>query len=85
MSISCVRVKVTDNLILSLRYQPRHNVLISSSWGAPKAFTKGFNPAQVGEGLYGKELYVYDWTTRKLKQTLDLGSTGLIPLEVRAF
>ncbi|GAQ79370.1 selenium-binding protein [Klebsormidium nitens] len=64
-------------------YQPRHNVLISSSWGAPKAFTKGFNPAHVGEGLYGQELYVYDWTHRTLKQKLDLGGTGLIPLEIR--
>ena len=23
-------------------YQPRHNVMISSEWGAPSAFTKGF-------------------------------------------
>lgn len=56
--------------------------MISSSWGAPSAFTKGFNPAQVAEGLYGRELYVYEWPGGKLKQTLDLGNTGLIPLEV---
>ena len=24
-------------------YQPRHNVMISSEWGAPKAFMKGFD------------------------------------------
>ncbi|CAM6113589.1 unnamed protein product [Calypogeia fissa] len=64
-------------------YQPRFNTMISSSWGAPSAFTKGFNPAQVAEGLYGKELYVYEWPGGKLKQTLDLGNTGLIPLEIR--
>lgn len=56
--------------------------MISSSWGAPSAFTKGFNPAHVAEGLYGKQLFVYDWPGGKLKQTMDLGNTGLIPLEV---
>ena len=24
-------------------YQPAHNVMISSEWGAPKAFMKGFD------------------------------------------
>ena len=31
-------------------YQPRHNVMISSEWGAPNSFKKGFNPADVQEG-----------------------------------
>jgi len=31
-------------------YQPRHNVMISSEWGAPWAIKAGFNPAQVAEG-----------------------------------
>lgn len=57
--------------------------MISSSWGAPKAFCKGFNPAHVADGLYGQHLFVYDWPEGTLKQTLDLGNTGLIPLEVR--
>ncbi|KAJ7548278.1 hypothetical protein O6H91_07G005500 [Diphasiastrum complanatum] len=64
-------------------YQPRHKTMISSSWGAPAAFTKGFNPQHVAEGLYGQHLFVYDWPEGTLKQTLDLGSSGLIPLEVR--
>ncbi|KAG6553077.1 hypothetical protein Mapa_005414 [Marchantia paleacea] len=64
-------------------YQPRHKTMISSSWGAPSAFTKGFNPAHVAEGLYGKQLFLYDWPGGKLKQTMDLGNTGLIPLEIR--
>lgn len=63
-------------------YQPRHNTMISSSWGAPLAFSKGFNPQHVAEGLYGRHLYVYSWPSGELKQTLDLGNTGLIPLEV---
>jgi len=63
-------------------YQPRHNTMISSSWGAPAAFTKGFNPQHVSDGLYGRHLHVYSWPNGELKQTLDLGSTGLLPLEV---
>lgn len=56
--------------------------MISSSWGAPAAFTKGFNLEDVSNGLYGRHLYVYSWPGGELKQTLDLGSTGLLPLEV---
>lgn len=29
------------------RYQPYHDVLVSTAWGAPKEFFKGFNPANV--------------------------------------
>ncbi|KAJ7570579.1 hypothetical protein O6H91_01G127000 [Diphasiastrum complanatum] len=64
-------------------YQPRLKTMISSSWGAPAAFTKGFNPQHVAEGLYGQHLFVYDWPEGILRQTMDLGSSGLIPLEVR--
>ena len=31
-------------------YQPRHNVMISSEWGSPKAFLSGFNPEHVQNG-----------------------------------
>ncbi|XP_021749258.1 selenium-binding protein 1-like [Chenopodium quinoa] len=64
-------------------YQPRHKTMISSSWGAPLAFSKGFNPQHVSEGLYGRHLFVYSWPDGELKQTLDLGNTGLLPLEIR--
>lgn len=63
-------------------YQPRLNVMISTSWGAPKAFSKGFNPAEVPDH-YGNELYVWDWAARKRVQTIKLGPKGLIPLEIR--
>lgn len=35
-------------------YQPRHNVLMSTEWGAPKALADGFNPTDVerGEGAF---------------------------------
>ena len=31
-------------------YQPRHNVMISSGWGDPRAFLNGFNPQDVADG-----------------------------------
>jgi len=64
-------------------YQPRHNVMISSEWGAPKAFVGGFNPAHIAEGHYGRHLYVWNWKEREVIQTIDLGEEGLIPLELR--
>uniref|UniRef100_A0A672QDN3 Methanethiol oxidase n=1 Tax=Sinocyclocheilus grahami TaxID=75366 RepID=A0A672QDN3_SINGR len=64
-------------------YQPRHNVMISTEWGAPKALGNGFNPADVKTGHYGQCLHVWDWTTHKRIQTLDLGEEGAVPLEIR--
>lgn len=56
--------------------------MIGTSWGAPSAFTQGFIPQHVSEGLYGRYLNVFSWPDGELKQTVDLGDTGLIPLEV---
>nr|XP_043634106.1 selenium-binding protein 1-like [Erigeron canadensis] len=64
-------------------YQPRHKTMISTSWGAPAAFTQGFNLQHVSDGLYGRHLHVYNWPEGELKQTIDLGSNGLLPLEIR--
>ncbi|KAJ3708609.1 hypothetical protein LUZ61_012314 [Rhynchospora tenuis] len=64
-------------------YQPRHKTMISSSWGAPCAFSKGFDLQHVKDGLYGRHLSVYSWPDGELKQTLDLGDSGLLPLEIR--
>ncbi|KAL6009331.1 Selenocysteine insertion sequence-binding protein 2 [Asimina triloba] len=57
--------------------------MISSSWGAPAAFTKGFDLQHVSDGLYGRHLHVYSFPDGELKQTMDLGDTGLLPLEIR--
>lgn len=37
-------------------YQPRHNVMVSTEWGAPKALGHGFNPAHLKEGGSGNIL-----------------------------
>ena len=34
-------------------------------------------------GKYGSSLNFWNWTTRTLEKTLDLGPEGLVPLEVR--
>lgn len=64
-------------------YQPRHNVMVSSEWGAPKTFYPGFDLNDVGAGKYGRHLHFWDWQKHDLVESVDLGDEGLIPLEVR--
>jgi len=64
-------------------YQPRHNVMISTEWGAPWAIRSGFKEEHVAQGHYGQHLNVWNWTTHELMQRIDLGSDGLNPLEIR--
>ena len=64
-------------------YQPRLNVMVSSEWAAPNTFGPGFKLEDVKAGKYGQCLQFWDWKARKIGQTLDLGSEGMIPLEVR--
>lgn len=64
-------------------YQPRHNVMVSSEWGAPKTYYPGFDLDDVTAGNYGHHLHFWDWSQHKIIQSVDLGTEGLIPLEVR--
>jgi selenium-binding protein 1 len=64
-------------------YQPRHNVMVSSEWAAPKTYLPGFRVDEVKAGKYGRQIHFWDWSARKIVQTEDLGDSGLIPLEVR--
>ena len=64
-------------------YQPRKNVLVSSEFGEPNAFEPGFDLDDVGAGRYGSRLHFWNLAERTLEQTIDLGETGLVPLEVR--
>ncbi|WP_254544227.1 selenium-binding family protein [Halomarina pelagica] len=64
-------------------YQPRHNVMISTEWAAPKTYYPGFDLEDVEAGKYGRKLHVWDWENRTVEQTIDLGEEGMIPLEVR--
>jgi selenium-binding protein 1 len=64
-------------------YQPRHNVMVTSEWGAPNTIKDGFKLDDVKAGRYGRHLNFWDWADRRLIQSIDLGDAGLIPLEVR--
>ena len=64
-------------------YQPRKNVLISSEWAAPNTFQDGFKLEDVGAGKYGHRIHFWDLARHAHMQTVDLGETGMIPLEVR--
>jgi len=63
-------------------YQPRHNVMVSSEWAAPKTFAPGPNFDDVAAGKYGQKIHLWDWKERKIRQSFDLGAAA-IPLEVR--
>ncbi|MHC4176767.1 MAG: selenium-binding protein SBP56-related protein, partial [Planctomycetota bacterium] len=62
---------------------PRLNVMVSSEWAAPNTFGPGFKLEDVEAGKYGRRLHFWDWHQRRIRQTVDLGPEGLIPLEVR--
>lgn len=64
-------------------YQPYHDVMISTEWGAPKVIKKGFDPTVDVSKYYGQSLNFFSWSKRELIQSIDLGSDGLTPLEVR--
>jgi selenium-binding protein 1 len=64
-------------------YQPRHNIMVSSEWGAPKTYYPGFDLADVEAGNYGQQVHFWDWEKRDIIETFDLGGEGLIPLELR--
>jgi methanethiol oxidase len=64
-------------------YQPRHNVMVSSEWGAPNTFSKGFKLDDVKAGKYGQQIHFWDWEKRSIVKSANLGAAGLIPLEVR--
>ncbi|XP_066156957.1 methanethiol oxidase [Euwallacea fornicatus] len=66
-------------------YQPYHDVMVSTEWGAPKIWKRGFHPDddQIPDA-YGQNLNFYSWSKRELVQTIDLGKEdGVAPLEVR--
>jgi methanethiol oxidase len=64
-------------------YQPRKDVLVSSEFGEPNAYESGFDIDDVTAGRYGHRLHFWNLAERKLEQTVELGDSGLIPLEVR--
>ncbi|XP_055296101.1 methanethiol oxidase [Sitodiplosis mosellana] len=65
-------------------YQPHFDVLVASEWGAPKLFKRGFKMSDIENPKeYGRTLNFYRLSDHKLFQTIDLGTDGITPLEVR--
>ncbi|MEM8636405.1 MAG: selenium-binding family protein [Pseudomonadota bacterium] len=64
-------------------YQPRHNMMVSSEWGAPNTFLPGFDLEDVGAEKYGHSIHFWDFKAKKIEKSVDLGEEGMIPLEVR--
>ena len=64
-------------------YQPRKNALVSSEFGEPNAYEGGFDLDDVPAGRYGSRLNVWNLAERTLEQTVELGESGLVPLEAR--
>jgi selenium-binding protein 1 len=64
-------------------FQPRHNVMVSSEWGAPNTVRRGFKPDDVKSGKYGKHIHFWDWQRQRIQKSVDLGEQGQLPLEVR--
>ncbi|MDN5869915.1 MAG: selenium-binding family protein [Nitrococcus sp.] len=64
-------------------YQPRHNMMISTEWGAPNTFMPGFELEDVARGRYGQHIHFWDFKNRKIEKSIDLGAEGMIPLEAR--
>lgn len=72
-----------QELMYDFWYQPRKNTLVSSEWGRPNTYEKGFDLQDVSEGRYGHRIHFWDLEKRNHKQTIDLGEEGMIPLECR--
>nr|CAH7719517.1 unnamed protein product [Callosobruchus chinensis] len=64
-------------------YQPYHDVMVSTEWGAPKVFKTGFHPSHLTPEIYGQTLNFFSWSKRELIQSIDLGREAMAPLEVR--
>ena len=60
-----------------------HDTMITSEWGTPKMVEDGVNPEMLLAGKYGHALHVWDLTSRRHLQTLDLGAEQQMVLELR--
>ncbi|XP_057671547.1 methanethiol oxidase-like [Diorhabda carinulata] len=64
-------------------YQPYFDVMVSSEWGAPKLFKRGFDFSDTAPDRYGRSINFFSWTKKELIQSINLGEEGIAPLEIR--
>ncbi|APZ44621.1 selenium-binding protein [Acidihalobacter ferrooxydans] len=59
------------------------NVAMTSEWGTPRQYENGIIPEDLLSNKYGHRLHFWDLSKRRLKQTIDLGPSHQMALEVR--
>ncbi|XP_055346295.1 methanethiol oxidase-like [Paramacrobiotus metropolitanus] len=67
-------------------YQPRHNIMVSSEFGVPNCFMKGFSPEDVKNNKLGNYLHFWNWADHTLIKSIHIGEEGAgstTPLELR--
>ena len=66
-------------------YQPRHDVMVSSEFGAPGTYLRRLRSRPTSQaGKYGRRTSLLELVEADAdRQSIDLGDEGLIPLEIR--
>ncbi|XP_015111894.1 methanethiol oxidase isoform X1 [Diachasma alloeum] len=65
-------------------YQPYHDTLVSTEWGVPRVFKRGWANGDSADPLvYGRSLNIFSWSKQTLEQVINLGEEGIAPLEIR--
>jgi methanethiol oxidase len=59
------------------------NVAMTSEWGTPRQYENGIVPEDLLSNKYGHHLHFWDLSKRRLKQSIDLGPSHQMALEVR--
>ena len=60
-----------------------YDTMITSEWGTPNMVENGVIAEKLLDGEYGHQLHIWDLRKRRHKQTLDLGATQQMVLELR--
>jgi selenium-binding protein 1 len=60
-----------------------HDTMITSEWGTPNMVERGVIPEKLLAGEYGHALHVWNLSTRKHEQVIDLGAEQQMVLELR--
>ena len=59
------------------------DVAVTSEWGTPAQYENGVVPEDLLANRYGHRLHFWELSSRRLKQTIDLGANHQMVLEVR--
>jgi methanethiol oxidase len=60
-----------------------HDVLITSEWGTPNMIENGLNLDLLTANKYGRAIHIWDLRRRRHLQSLEIGESDQMPLELR--